>query len=422
MERNHAVEQPFAEPEQRKSFDILAGVRLLRYDFAEFGAPMPETRRRILDEDLSFMAEAADAPSRTNFTLQRGPDGELLYFEKNRLVDYGGMLQTGREVAKAEAIVDLRRQFLVDWASNDLMQGYGMRQLQPGQRLSWTNGFPHEIAARYGTDFVRSLGLRPDRQMGFLYQAVCHEDGSVELWSQTVDRSDPEALAAVEQATELDSELDIEGMLRVYDGTLRKRHGGTFYAGSTAYEKHQNVWRQILAQKDLIQYYLDGLETLARSQPASREQLEQQTKQHIIGSWLLFKDRFAGRLPGGDHWPGASMSFDYLQQTATHRLRNFAEQGQFMEGCGTAMSLLAIGGLNGDPMNMAMEDARDAVFGKSSETKYSFDQHMYCVVCQAPPPTKTAPKKMCGPCGICRGCDTQIKSKKAGQKAFALAA
>ena len=59
----------------------------------------------------------------------------------------------------------------------------------------------------------------------------------------------------------------------------------------------------------------------------------------------------------------------------------------------------------------------DSIFGKdkknTGETKYSFDKEMFCVVCQAPP-KKEEKKKMCGPCGICKGCDAKIRAKAKG--------
>ncbi len=44
------------------------------------------------------------------------------------------------------------------------------------------------------------------------------------------------------------------------------------------------------------------------------------------------------------------------------------------------------------------------------EEKYDFDKEMHCVVCQAPP-KEEEPKKMCGPCGICKTCDTKLRRK-----------
>lgn len=55
-------------------------------------------------------------------------------------------------------------------------------------------------------------------------------------------------------------------------------------------------------------------------------------------------------------------------------------------------------------------DSQDVYGGKAGETSYKFDKKMFCVVCQAPP-KKNEDKKMCGPCGICKGCDKKLSKK-----------
>lgn len=409
------------EQREQRSFDLLAAVNMLRYDQQHYGGTLPETRRRILDEDLSFMAEVADSPARTNFALGRGTNEELLYFNQNQWTSYTGMLVTGLEVARQEARHDPRRSFLADWAARDLQIGYQMRALQPGQRLSWTNGYPHDVAARYGEQFMRDCGLRPDRRMGFLYQAVCHEDGTVELWSQTIDRSDTQALQAVERAVQYDPDLDIDGMLRVYDGTLRKQHGGNFYAGSTAYEKHENVWQRILAQEDLINYYMEGLERIADSPITGRTILEQKVKEHVIGAWVLFEKRFKGLHAERGSTQYVPLTFQQLDHLAQVGVQEFVDQNRALVGCGGDITIAKNGNLN----SMDMTDARDAIFGGSSSgggaENYSFTKHMYCVVCQAPPEDKAA-KKMCGPCGICKECDGKIQVKNAASGVLSLIA
>ena len=66
-----------------------------------------------------------------------------------------------------------------------------------------------------------------------------------------------------------------------------------------------------------------------------------------------------------------------------------------------------------DSTKQLEKDAKDA-FGPADdeEEPYGFDEKMYCVVCQAPPKADEA-KKMCGPCGICEGCDKKIRAKSA---------
>lgn len=54
-------------------------------------------------------------------------------------------------------------------------------------------------------------------------------------------------------------------------------------------------------------------------------------------------------------------------------------------------------------------DVKSSIFNKE---KYSFNKKMFCVVCQAPPKHSEKPK-WCGPCGICRTCDSKLTAKTA---------
>jgi hypothetical protein len=280
-------EPPTAE--KLKSFDLLASVDMLRFDIQRFGEVLPETRQRVYDEELSLMAEGVERASRTSFTLQR-QDDELAYFDNGDWRPYTGMLTTGLQVARSEAVADPRRQFLLGWAERDLEMGYKMQGLEPGQQLVWHNGYPFEVEQRYGTKFLQDCGLFPERQMGFIYRAVCEDDGSIRLESQTVDKSDPDALAAVEQTAQQDAESDMETFVRAYDDTLSKKHGAQFYAGRSNAEMHENAWEEIVRHRDLVSYFLNELEVLAASE-LSRSELETQVKRHVIGSWKAFKTR-----------------------------------------------------------------------------------------------------------------------------------
>jgi len=60
----------------------------------------------------------------------------------------------------------------------------------------------------------------------------------------------------------------------------------------------------------------------------------------------------------------------------------------------------------------------------AGEESYGFDDDGFCIVCQAPPTAeeiKANATKKCGPCGICRPCDTKIR-KKTKRSSLALAA
>lgn len=420
------AEQPSYE--QLRSFEPLASVDMMRFDLQRFGHVLPETRRRVYDEELSYIAEGIDRASRTEFTLQRDEEGQLVYFDEGAWRPYSSMLLTGLKVAEAEAKVDQRTLFLADWAVRDWQKGMQMEALAPGETMEWYSSYPHEIEERYGKEFLQNQGLKPHRQMGFLYQAACLEDGAVTLATQTVDRSDSQAFAAVEAMLQFDPQADIKTMVRTYDGALSKVYSGNFYAGRRQAEIDENAWREIIQHKDLVEYFLNGIEALA-ARDISRAQLEQQSKRHTYGVWAALKRRLGAaqaRVERKLAQPGA-INEQQRAQLAREVGRAYSQaqaRQEMLIGCGGA-----IGPAKDNPLDISGKDAFNSIFGDQldgatkSESSYKFDKHMYCVVCQAPPSEtekSAGAKKMCGPCGICKGCDTKIKSKNRGS--FALAA
>lgn len=326
------AEQPTEE--RRRSFDALASVNMFRYDLERFGQVLPETRERVCDEELSYLAEGIDRASRTTFALRR--EGEdLVYFDRGQWRPYTGMLLTGREVAKQEAEKDPRRAFLAEWAERDLYHGYQMRKLCPGDQYAWCSIYPYDIEQRYGVEFLRQCGLQPDRKMGFLYVALCNEDGDVILESQTIDNSDPEAFAAALEGAAEDSKADMDALVELYDGHMYEKYGEWLHAGRREADVQENVWQLLQGNRDLIEYFLTGLERLAASQ---LENLEEATKRHVYGVWAAFKKRIDGE------------TLVVAPQDATYRyrlaieveqaFRQFAAEGRVLTGCGGAISVL----------------------------------------------------------------------------------
>lgn len=409
------------EREKIKSFDMMASIDMMQFDYQRFGYVLPETRKRIYDEELSSLAEAVDRAACTSFTLPR-QNGDLMYFDSGTLRPYLGMLTTGLETARREKEEDPRKTFLYDWAVRDLQYGYRMDGMQPGEKLAWFNAYPKDMEQAHGKEFLRSLGLSPDRELGFFYIATCNEDGSVTLDTQTVDHSDQDAFDAAMQQSSHDALFDMDTLVRAYDGVLSKKHGGRFYAGRRNSEKGENAWEELLLHEDLICFYLDGLEQLAASN-MPRIELERATKRHIIGSWKAFKNRLDGKTPPPLTPANPNQLLNY--DAAVHRMRllqetqsayrQAARDGDIKTSCG--------GSLRPDEDPLDSLDGRgtfDSIFGdkSSKEESYKFDKNMYCVVCQSPPKSGES-KKMCGPCGICKGCDTRIRTKAKGALALA---
>jgi len=354
-------------PEQRKSFDPLASVRMFQDDLRKFGTVLPETRDRVRDEELSLLSEAVDRASRTEFPLHRIGD-DLTYFKNGEWRSYTGMLIVGLEVADLEAAVDPRKQFLADAAANDLAHGYAMRKLQPGQQLVWTSPYDTDIEERYGADFMKKCGRFPDRRMSFIYRAYCGETGDVILESQSLDGGDLEAIAAAVELAENNPQADMDDMVDAHDAVLVQKHGGEFYAGRRDAEITENAWKQILAQDDLVNFFLNKLEGLA-GERLNGDQMELAVKRHMYGAWAAFKQRIDGKAPpryASSTEPGhvTIIGNMLLEEEVRSAFNRFVSEGQMLVGCGGVISFAQY---EYTVMHTSGEAVASAIFGKDED-------------------------------------------------------
>ncbi len=358
-----AAEQPVRE--QRKSYEPLASVNLLRYDLENFGAVQPETRQRSCDEELSYLVEGVDKASRTSFVLQRQGE-DIVYFDEGEWKNYKGLLYTGLDIARHEASTDSRRTFLVEAATEDLVNGNIMCGLRPGEQHVWWSSYEHGVEARHGSEFMQDCGRQPDRQMGFLYRAYCQEDGSILLESQTLDRSHEDAFAAIENAAANNPDAGMDELVDVYDGVIYEEYGIECYAGRAEAEREENAWDEIAKHRDLIEYHLNTLEELANS-GLNGSELEGAVKKHTYGVWAAFKKRIEG-----DTLPSASPGYEYInhpldqqihhliEQETREAFQDFANQGRVMVGCGGGFAMAT--GESGI-MNASGSDVHSSIFG-----------------------------------------------------------
>lgn len=360
------AERPLLIEEQReqRSFNPLASVDMARADVHAYGEVLPETRERIYDEELSLIVEGMDRAARTEFVLKR-QDDELVYYKKGEWEPYMTMLFTGLAVAKAEAKADPRKQFLVDDALNDIVHGYEMQALKSGEQHVWSSPYRHDLEEKYGADFMSSCGRFPSRKMGFLYRAACDKDGNVVLESQTVDNSDDEAFAAALEVANNDSQAGMDDLVRTYDQVLSGKRGSNFYAGRTDVERRENAWDQLRAQRDLIEYFMSGIEMIARG-PLKDDALEEAAKRHTYGVWAAFKKRFDGGVVAltsvSDAVPVVHAAM--VSHEVHTAFAQFAAEGRVMVGCGGAIKMLRG---EKDILDASLDEVFSAIFGPEAE-------------------------------------------------------
>jgi hypothetical protein len=387
--------------EQQRSFDILATVNLLRYDIEHFGEVLPQTRERVCDEELSSIAEGIDRASRTAFTLVK-QENDLVYFHHGNWRSYTAMLLTGQQVARREAQSDFRRRFQAEWADRDLEIGYKLRSLQPGEVVTWTNGYPQEIEDTYGTKFMEDCGLVPRRKMGFVYRAECLDDGSVFLETQTLDQSDRAGFNAIQSLQEDQPRAEMDELVAAYDTAIMEASGRWVYAGRTDAAREENVWQDITANKDLIEYMVLGLEKIAWANDTPGH-TKQKVIEHIVGVWKAFKMRLDtsrrdSLLPRRQSRGPLPVHMEVRQAYKVAQA-----QGDIKIGCGGAIRTQE-DGQNGD---FDPQATFDSIFndGKGeSKGSWKWKQGVCRVkVC----PTRPG-KTRVGPCEVCVRCQAKF--------------
>ena len=372
------------ELEAEKSFDVLASVRLFQYDLDEFGDIRPETRQRVYDEELSYIAEGVNRPLYTEFALHQ-QDGQLVYFHRGLWRSYIGSLANNLLIAKREAEADGRRGFMAERAASDLETGYQIAALQPGEKLAFKSEFPQAECDRYGEEFISGeLAFQPARKMGFLYEAEKTMDGRTILRSQTVDGNEPDAYAAAMEHGRLGG--SIEDMRDAYDAVMRFKYGGEFFAGRRLEGNipEENAWEAITRCQYLIDYLMEETEELAR-QNLTDEEAEVAKKRLTYGVWARLKEKLDEESLGIALKEYSYTGGDSIQSQVESAYQSAAGRGETLFGCG--------GSITGEAgtMQAATKDIFESIFGKRMNcpfcgaTQYGdpCSANQFCTACEA---------------------------------------
>lgn len=355
---------------------------------------------------ITQLSELLDGSMLTSFELSF--DGHELYGPDGRALG---------EVAD-KAAVDARRivkqypqlWFEVRRRSLESEEVTLARQMAKGElpnTMVIISDYPFELM-----DATEDLGgYNATRKQAMLRVLALQTNGNVQMYSQTLDRSDREGLEAIyevfsekPEAGELlgqrihrdlsasDQETLVARLTGVYDRSMTAQYGGEWYAGRRPAD-YRNTYNFVLSQDDLVDecVRLRVSERLTDSvmydMAATMQKRFSDSRASVVSSMPRF----------------ASQNQALLYQEMFLAGQKARQAGQSFSACGAT---LRAGGLDESTENQLEQ----AGYGNktSEETKYTFDKKMHCVVCQSPP-KKGDGKKMCGPCGICRNCDAKFK-------------
>ncbi len=359
---------------------------------------------RLYHDTATWLAEVLPGQMRTAFEYSF--DGQELYGRD------GGALKPIFDTAIVDAkrianrnpnlSFELRRRYIEKGEYNDMI---AMERGELPNTMVVVSDSPQELEnATYDIG-----GYNVSRKQTMLRIITKQTDGTLVMYSQSLDRSDRQSLEAIYNylgytpepgellgqrmhidLPEQEQEFLIDWLTGIYDRSMSKQYGGNWYAGRTPAEV-RNTYNFVCEQRDLIETFMQL--TILHGH---NEDLRYGLAAAMV---KRFRNNTSFKQAG---------SIEYQPALVLNEIGGAGQQarleGKSFSGCGVT---------SGPEGAQAASELEDAGYGNktSEETSYKFDKEMHCVVCQ-PRPRRTEPKKMCGPCGICKTCDTKIR--KAG--------
>lgn len=353
---------------------------------------------RARNDAETWLAEVLEGRMETEFSYNYDPQTNELYAEDGESL--GQIFETA--IADAEKLTDanpnlvfeLRRRFIEKEEYEEML---AMMQGDINTMVV-VSDFPPELM-----DATSDVGGYNVRRKQTMIRIITKDDhNSLTIKSLSVDRSNRQGLEAIyrhfgiapkegellgqritQSLDEYQQEFLADNLTFAYDEEMKNQFGGSWKAGRYQPDKPINTYDFVCAQTDLIDYYL---------QSKNDYSLDQESLQFAIAAEM--ERRWEGKAqPVVSEYNGAPPQDISKQIWWSAQLAR--AEGKTFSGCG-----MSIGAKN---------ELDQAGYGNKTDekTSYSFNKKQHCVVCQ-PNAKDDEPKKMCGPCGICKACDAKL--------------
>jgi len=364
---------------------------------------------RTHDDATTELAEMLEGNMRTS--LELAFDGQELYGRDGRSMDQiveKSLIEAGKIVANnPNLFFELRRRHI---EKDEYSEAVAIAHGELANTMVVVSDFPAELAETQ-TDVG---GYNVNRKQAYIRVFARQPDDNLTMYSQSLDGSNRQALEAlysyfgttpnpgellgqrlhVQLAPEEQAVL-VDRLTGMYDTSLQEQFGGNWYGGRQD-EKRRNTYEFVCGQHDLVEAFIQA----SQLRPEKTAELK-----YDISATMEQRFKFRSYDDIALLQP-VSAHLDYhLQQEIIRAGQEARAQGKSFSACGVTLSVESMDQLTNQNMS-------EAGYGNKTneETKYNFNKHMHCVVCQAPP-KQGETKKMCGPCGICKTCDSKMKSK-----------
>lgn len=367
----------------------------------QFEGAAYNAEQRLYDDTTTWLAEAVQGSMRSEFTYRF--DGHELYARDGSEMSeiFSKAIDKADKLPVNLAFEARRRRH--EWSEYEDMIAMAKGELP--NTMVVISDFPTELMQEQKD----VGGYNVSRKQTMLRIIRRNEKGELTVVSQSLDGSDRESLEhlyrylGVEAPEEgellgqrcyvhiddtAQQELLTDTLLREYDRSMQAKTGIRHYAGIQNGEPI-NTYNFVCEQTDLLSIYLGSSRTIN-----DNEQLLGSIAAAVSERYYKTMKGEAVPVKQVDSTMQAQMSvFNEIHQAVARAV----SQGRVFSGCGGSIEL------------SAADELSDLGYGNRSDEKttYSFNKKQHCVVCQ-PQPKDREPKKMCGPCGICRSCDAKL--------------
>jgi len=251
--------QTFADP-------ALASVERLRHDIEKNGSISAEVWQRVIDEEMSLVAEGLRGNVTTSFDFiysgnsLRAADGE----------SFTDIAQKGVDYFYNKSQQDERYEFAYKRACHEQAEAVLAQRLANGeinaQTIITISPYPEEAAQKYGDAFMQSIGYHPKRSAALL-RAIEKTDNGIRMHSRVIENSDLRRW----------NDTCFEGNIKSTDEALARQlyyaepahivldKIENQYAPIKDTDPRENVWDFLKNQKELSQHYFSEIEKLSNS-------------------------------------------------------------------------------------------------------------------------------------------------------------
>lgn len=351
----------------------------------------------------TWLSEVLDGRMRTEFFYDYDPHANELYAEDGSAL--GEIFDTA--LADSERIASERYNlaFEVRRREAEKSEYEDMLAMMNGgsNTMIVVSDFPEELM-----DSPEDVGgYNVTRKQTMLRIITRGEDDRLSISSMSLDGSNRQALENIydhfglkpepgellgqriyEDLDPYQMEFLEDQLMGIYDRSMSEQFGGQWKAGRRQPDNPMNTYDFVLAQEDIINYYLSEKDKALIDDSALKFAIAAEMERR----WANSRNAMSAK----DASYQQIIDINELPAQLAHSAQMAREAGKTFSGCGVSLS-------------SSKDQLKELGFGNSTddeETRYSFNKWTYCRLCQKDPKKKEKEsKKMCGPCDICRDCD-----------------